>query len=579
MKKFLQLALIAGLLVACSPRLASLPTDPGSSVPAAALAPTNTPRPPRPATPQPTATATPTRTPRPTATPNRPSETYRVRYGDTLASIAYRCGCAVEDILKLNSLSDGNALQAGQTLRLPVRPDSMGPATRLLPDSEFVYSPTSIGFDVARFARSHGGYLKDYTELVENRQRSGPEIVQLIAQRYSLHPRLLLTLLEDASGWVDNPSPTEEARQHPFGDKPTGAPGLFWSLSWVASQLNTGYYGWKGRGLNVLDFSDGTRIGLADGINAATAGLEYYLAQGASPAAWQEQIGPNGIMQTYRRLFGDPWAHAIEPLLPPDLEQPPLRLPWEEGQTWFLTGGPHGGWDPGSAWAALDFIPGGTDQGCYPAPEWATAAAPGLVVRSENGEVILDLDGDGYEQTGWVLLYLHIREDDRVPAGTRLGQGQRIGHPGCEGGYATATHLHFARRYNGEWLPAGGPIPLILSGWVTFEVADAEYDGGMSRDGQVRTACECRSEATNGLTSDNRAQPPNPDPLKPVLPISHWHRPSTALQCVQMTPAARLQSRRHRDPAWPGGCGGCWRPGAERNRLRPHEGGANDGGL
>lgn len=494
------LSLLAMPLTACGSQRPAAPLESR----AAAAQPTNTPRA-RPAgasIAQPTPTVRMTRTPRPTATPNRPTDLYQVRYGDTLTGIALLCDCSVEEIMHLNGLTDPYALQVGQILRLPVEPSEMAPTTHLLPDSEFVYSPSAIGFDIAAFARTRGGYLKDHTEFVENRWRTGPEIVQLIAQRHSLHPRLLLALLEDASGWVDNPDPTAEQRAYPLGNQPIGASGLFPALNWVASQLSAGYYGWKDRGVNVLRFDDGTRIGLGDGLNAATAGLYYYLAQGVTPALWRERIGPNGFMQTYRRLFGDPWAYAIEPLLPPDLEQPPLRLPWEGGQMWFLTGGPHGGWDPQSAWAALDFIPGGNDLGCYPAPEWATAAAPGLVVRSEEGEVLLDLDGDGYEQTGWVLLYLHIRSDDRVPAGTWLEQGERIGHPGCEGGYATATHLHFARRYNGEWIAAAGPIPLVLSGWVA-NGNGAEYDGSLTRDGEIRLSCECRIPETNGLISDN----------------------------------------------------------------------------
>ncbi len=40
-----------------------------------------------------------------------------------------------------------------------------------------------------------------------------------------------------------------------------------------------------------------------------------------------------------------------------------------------------------------------------------------------------------------------------------------IGHPSCEGGVSTGTHLHFARKYNGEWVPANGPIPFALGGW------------------------------------------------------------------------------------------------------------------
>ena len=31
-----------------------------------------------------------------------------------------------------------------------------------------------------------------------------------------------------------------------------------------------------------------------------------------------------------------------------------MQLPLQNGTTWSFTGGPHGGWDAGSAWAALD---------------------------------------------------------------------------------------------------------------------------------------------------------------------------------------------------------------------------------
>ena len=39
----------------------------------------------------------------------------------------------------------------------------------------------------------------------------------------------------------------------------------------------------------------------------------------------------------------------------------------------------------------------------------------------------------------------------------------RIGHASCEGGVSTGTHLHFARKYNGEWVLADGPLPFVLS--------------------------------------------------------------------------------------------------------------------
>jgi hypothetical protein len=48
------------------------------------------------------------------------------------------------------------------------------------------------------------------------------------------------------------------------------------------------------------------------------------------------------------------------------------------------------------------------NRGCHESYAWVVASVPGLVVRSDNGVVVIDMDGDGYEQTGWTLLYLHI---------------------------------------------------------------------------------------------------------------------------------------------------------------------------
>jgi len=96
-----------------------------------------------------------------------------------------------------------------------------------------------------------------------------------------------------------------------------------------------------------------------------------------------------------------------------------------------------------------------------------------------------------------VLQYLHIT--DRPPKGTRLQTGDPIGHPSCQGGNAASSHLHIARRYNGVWVAAGGPVPLQLDGWTAFAGRTA-YDGGMTGpDGQKITACDCREKTVNGL--------------------------------------------------------------------------------
>ncbi|MEW5830200.1 MAG: hypothetical protein AB1846_15000, partial [Chloroflexota bacterium] len=93
----------------------------------------------------------------------------------------------------------------------------------------------------------------------------------------------------------------------------------------------------------------------------------------------------------------------------------------------------------------------------------------------------------GYEQTGWNILYLHIHSEGRVPAGTWVNLNDPIGFPSCEGGVSTGTHVHMARKYNGEWVLADGPIPFNLNGWIAHN-GSAPYLGSLTRDGLTITA-------------------------------------------------------------------------------------------
>jgi hypothetical protein len=74
-------------------------------------------------------------------------------------------------------------------------------------------------------------------------------------------------------------------------------------------------------------------------------------------------------------------------------------------------------------------------------------------------------------------------------------QGDRIGHPSCEGGFATGTHVHIARKYNGEWILAAGVVPFNLGGWVAG-AGQGEYLGTLTRDGRVVEACTCTAAYT-----------------------------------------------------------------------------------
>jgi hypothetical protein len=176
-----------------------------------------------------------------------------------------------------------------------------------------------------------------------------------------------------------------------------------------------------------------------------------------------------------------------------------MQLPFEPGTTWSYTGGPHGGWDAGSAWAALDFAPPGEPAGCVSSDAWIVASASGWIVRADDGAVVQDLDNDGYEQTGWNILYMHVETRDRIPPNTFVYAGERIGHPSCEGGFSNGTHVHLARKYNGEWISADGSLPFNLDGWVSS--GDGyEYDGFLTRGNTVLEALEGVFEGQNQIS-------------------------------------------------------------------------------
>jgi murein DD-endopeptidase MepM/ murein hydrolase activator NlpD len=432
-----------------------------------------------------------------------PPEIYRVHKGDTLSGIAHRFGCSVKTLAKDNQIENPRLIQVGQEIRISACQLETGPANQLLPNSEFVNGPAYVGFDTAAFSEAQGGYLADYHEKVGGRVLSGPEIVDRISYHYSVGPRLLLALLELKSGWVTDPNPSENALSFPMGYRGGGWELLSLQLAWAADEANKGYYDWRGRGMTPISWQDGTVTRYDPSLNAATAGLQYFLSLKAREPRWETLVGegPDSFIATYRRLFGNPDQYAVEPLIAAGTTQPRLSLPWPQGELWYYTGGPHGGWEGGSAWAALDFVPDEGHLGCRVASSWATAAAAGLVIYSQDGEVVIDLDEDGHGETGWVLFYLHVADRDRVAVGTRVREGDRIGHASCKGGLSESTHLHIARRYNGEWIAADGPLPFVLSGWQAHS-SGKPYEGTLTRRKQVRTACECRDHEYNGLLAD-----------------------------------------------------------------------------
>ena len=416
------------------------------------------------------------------------TEEYIVQVGDSLGSIASRYGVSLDAIVAANGLANPNIVTPGQVLQIPApQPGASGAGFKIIPDSELVYGPRSAELDIAAFVRQYDSYLARYQEDVEGQALTGIQIVERVAREQSVNPRLLLAVLEYQSGWITQANPDTSTRQFPIGFRDAWHEGLYSQMSWAANNLNRGYYLWQVNAVGAWLLADGSIAPVDGRINAGTAGVQQMFALLYDRGRWDQAVSSQGLYATYAGLFGYPFDYAVEDLIPAGLEQPEMQLPFEDGVLWAFTGGPHGGWADGSAWAALDFAP--DVRGCEVRYEWVTAVADGLILRAENGAVVQDLDGDGNEGTGWTVLYMHIAASERVSAGAYLEAGDRIGHPSCEGGYSTGTHLHLARRYNGEWIPADQDIPFDLDGWISSGTGIA-YDGYLSREGLTIEAWE-----------------------------------------------------------------------------------------
>ena len=433
-----------------------------------------------------TATPTPTRT-----APETTAIYYTVRSGDTLSGIAVAYGTTVESLMRINGLANADQVAAGQRLQISLAAQHTGPGSLLIPDNELVYGPEYKDFNIAQATAALPGLFTTYREDVMGVEMTGAEIVRLVAEQYSVGPRVLLALLELRGGWLTNPEPEAEQYAYPLGYTTLlHMNGLYRQLSLAADALNIGLYGWWMDTLWLVQTRDGTYIQFSTQLNGGTAGVQRALAPtAANYESWRADL--TRFATVYRDLFGDPFAGAVDPLIPAGLEAPELILPWPQDAIWHYTGGPHPGYGTQGPFAALDFTTNERNIGCKPSEQWATAAADGLVVHSRDGMVLQDLDGDGFVGTGWVIFYLHLASDGRVPNGTMLKAGDKIGHPSCEGGVSNATHLHIARRYNGVWIAADDPRwPMTLSGWTPASTGDAYY-GTLSRGDQTRTACEC----------------------------------------------------------------------------------------
>ena len=320
-----------------------------------------------------------------------------------------------------------------------------------------------------RLSAGHDGPLNDWSERVDGEEMSGPEIVERIAWEFSVGPRVLLAFVEARSGWVTGaPCPTTSpATDYPAGKMDPYRSGLCRQLSWLADRLNGGYYDWKTSDNRVLTLADGVhlaraRIARARLVCGAT-GTRAAVDRGrAAKTGWRRSTSPTRRCSAVR---GSARSTRLEQATSPS---PRLSLPWARGETWWLTGGPHGGWADGSAWSAVDFVPDDEARGCYVSKAWTTAVADGVVLGGGAGQMWLDLDGDGRRRDGSGRVLPAPRERRPCRRGHE-GSRRRSARPSVVRGRHVERHARAHRPLiDGEWLAAAADDPMVLGGWTAF---------------------------------------------------------------------------------------------------------------
>ena len=429
---------------------------------------------------------------------------YIAQNGDTLPALASRFNTTVEQILEANPVipSDATTMPPGFPMKIPIYYLPLwGTTYQSIPDHAFVNGLAQVGVSTSVLVASTDGWLKNYRVYAGDKWRTGHEMVDYIATNYSISPRLLMAVLEYQAGALSNPElPTTK---YILGHKRRYYETPYLQLIIVANILNNGYYSWRAGDLTEFELPDGSLYRPDPWQNAGSVAIQYYFSRLYSGDKFYAAIGPEGLARVYQEFFGDPWLDPVI-TLPGSLRQPELRFPFPAGHIWTYTGGPHTGWGTGEPFSAVDFAPPTEFSGCFAVEEdeYSIAMADGFVVRSDADGIIIDLDKDGDERTGWVLYYLHLALSGRVQAGVEVKVGDMVGYPSCEGGHVTGTHVHIARKYNGEWILAGGPLAFNFEGWVVHNGSQA-YRGTLTRGAATVTASEV-SDGYSVVRSDVR---------------------------------------------------------------------------
>jgi hypothetical protein len=340
----------------------------------------------------------------------------------------------------------------------PVAPSvyPVGYSGRWIEDSEFVYGPALLNFDVKAYLATEAPHLSQYSEFISH-----------WCGYHSISPKVLLTVLEMRSGLVTT-SATAASLANPLAGL---LPGTTFEeqVQTLLAVLSRDFY--------VLRAALPRRAD-SGGINGATFALLNVFRATAAPEAFAGFVEPERerFRATYTRLFPSDKPLGASPGEPGVSAVPPanmLQMPWKLGQSWYFNGvHTNTGTDPGVL-ASIDLTrTWSLVWGDNTSTDYVVAAFDGTVTVFSSCQVRVT------SSTGWATNYYHL-DNIVVANGANVTANQtlatyanNLNQALCQGGSSTGPHVHFTLLNNGAFSPLDG----VTLGGFTVHSGRYSYD-------------------------------------------------------------------------------------------------------
>ncbi len=356
----------------------------------------------------------------------------------------------------------------------PEVPPPPPPRAAIIDHARFFYEPGWYAPEIQAWLETQPGPLKGLRAAIGNREHSFAEVLSSQTSLYSINPKVVLALIEQQSGLITDPAPSEDQLKFMLGYRGDNESRAGWmsQLRWAIRELHHAQRDFPER--PDLVYADESHSPLPDGMDVAGYAIARVLAATTTAAALPARLdgGERSFVATYARLFGDPRESLpspppVEPFLsfpaeyiPEttsffDHDAPFLRpngstLIYRGDRSEFYSYDGHDGWD-------FAMIP----------PEPILAAADGRVVFAGNSDdgcgiahaVIID-HGNDYRTLYWHLTRPTVETGQPVTRGEVIGI---VGSSGC----STGPHLHFQVQHQGRDVdPAGWCGPAGADMWA-----------------------------------------------------------------------------------------------------------------